>query len=74
MYNLRVIVPGLMTDNSRALYKRYVLRSGMYLMMTWSRYNEIWPTGGWGSIEYGSAVPGQVEGGRWKPLVRSTAR
>ena len=31
-------------------------------------YNEIWPTGGWGSIEYGSAVPGQVLGGRWKPL------
>ena len=31
-------------------------------------FNEIWPTGGWGSIEYGSPVPGQVEGGRWKPL------
>ena len=32
-------------------------------------YNEIWPTSGWGSIEYGPpAVPGQVEGGRWKPL------
>lgn len=29
--------------------------------------NEIWPTGGWGSIEYGSNVPGQVVGGRWKP-------
>lgn len=28
----------------------------------------MWPTGGWGSIEYGSAVPGQVVGGRWKPL------
>ena len=24
------------------------------------QYNEIWPTGGWGSIEYGTAVPGQV--------------
>jgi len=32
------------------------------------QYNEIWPTGGWGSIEYGTPVPGQVIGGRWKPL------
>ena len=32
------------------------------------QYNEIWPTGGWGSIEYGSPRPGQVLGGRWKPL------
>ena len=32
------------------------------------QYNEIWPTGGWGSIEYGSERPGQVTGGRWKPL------
>eukprot|EP00026_Physarum_polycephalum_P002050 Phypoly_transcript_02054.p1 GENE.Phypoly_transcript_02054~~Phypoly_transcript_02054.p1 ORF type:complete len:936 (+),score=107.47 Phypoly_transcript_02054:132-2939(+) len=31
------------------------------------QFNEIWPTGGWGSIEYGSNVPGQVVGGRWKP-------
>jgi len=31
--------------------------------------NEIWPTGGWGSLEYGTpAVKGQVVGGRWKPL------
>lgn len=31
--------------------------------------NEIWPTGGWGSLEYGNGVfPGQVLGGRWKPL------
>lgn len=30
--------------------------------------NEIWPTGGWGSIEYGSSRPGMVIGGRWKPL------
>ena len=28
--------------------------------------NEIWPTGGWGSIEYGTAsVPGQVRRRRW---------
>ena len=32
------------------------------------RYNDMWPSGGWGSIEYGSAQPGQVTGGRWKPL------
>lgn len=30
--------------------------------------NEIWPTGGWGSLEYGSPVAGQVFGGRWKIL------
>ena len=32
--------------------------------------NEIWPTGGWGSLEYGTVgyTPGQVIGGRWKPL------
>lgn len=33
--------------------------------------NEIFPTGGWGSLEYVSArgpTPGQVLGGRWKPL------
>jgi len=35
--------------------------------VTW-QLNEIWPTGGWGSIEYGTPVPGQVIGGRWKPL------
>ena len=30
--------------------------------------NEIWPTGGWGSLEYGTVGEGQLEGGRWKPL------
>jgi beta-galactosidase/beta-glucuronidase len=30
--------------------------------------NEIWPTGGWGSLEYGTPVKGQVIGGRWKPV------
>lgn len=31
---------------------------------------EIWPTGGWGSLEYGTVgfTGGQVVGGRWKPL------
>ena len=36
-------------------------------LMVW-QLNEIWPTGGWGSLEYGTGqYPGQVEGGRWKP-------
>jgi hypothetical protein len=32
------------------------------------QYNDIWPTGSWGSIEYGANETGQVIGGRWKPL------
>ena len=36
-------------------------------LLVWS-LNEIWPTGGWGSLEYGTPLPGQVLGGRWKPL------
>ena len=29
------------------------------------QYNEIWPTGGWGTVEYGTpSVTGQVIGGR----------
>jgi hypothetical protein len=37
-------------------------------VITW-QLNEIWPTGGWGSLEYGNPkMPGQVVGGRWKPL------
>ena len=36
-------------------------------ILVW-QYNEIWPTGGWGSVEYGTPVAGQVLGGRWKPL------
>jgi beta-galactosidase/beta-glucuronidase len=37
--------------------------------LTW-QHNEIWPTGGWGGLEYGSVgfTNGQVVGGRWKPL------
>merc|ERR1711939_67426 len=26
------------------------------------QFNEVWPTGGWGSIEYGTPRPGQVIG------------
>jgi hypothetical protein len=36
-------------------------------LLTW-QLNEIWPTGGWGSLEYSSSAPGQMIGGRWKPL------
>ena len=37
--------------------------------LTW-QLGEIWPTGGWGSLEYGTVgwLDGQVLGGRWKPL------
>ena len=38
-----------------------------YGIIVW-QFNEIWPTGGWGTIEYGTPVPGQVIGGRWKPM------
>eukprot|EP00045_Choanoeca_perplexa_P014475 m.170359 g.170359 ORF g.170359 m.170359 type:complete len:852 (-) comp16688_c0_seq1:1727-4282(-) len=40
---------------------------GPYQLVIW-QLNEIWPTGGWGSLEYGTPVRGQVIGGRWKPL------
>ena len=37
-------------------------------ILSW-QLNDQWPTGGWGSLEYGTAgVAGQVVGGRWKPL------
>lgn len=40
----------------------------LYGLQTW-QLNEIWPTGGWGSLEYGTVgyTAGQVLGGRWKP-------
>ena len=41
--------------------------SNTFGTLVW-QLNEIWPTGGWGSLEYGTAAPGQVVGGRWKPL------
>ncbi|CAK0819957.1 unnamed protein product [Prorocentrum cordatum] len=42
--------------------------SNSFGVIVW-QYNEIWPTGGWGSIEYGNPkFDGQVIGGRWKPL------
>merc|ERR1719305_721113 len=44
------------------------LSANTFGIIVW-QYNEIWPTGGWGSIEYGNPnFPGQVIGGRWKPL------
>eukprot|EP01061_Rhynchopus_euleeides_P004455 TRINITY_DN13708_c3_g1_i1.p1 TRINITY_DN13708_c3_g1~~TRINITY_DN13708_c3_g1_i1.p1 ORF type:complete len:381 (+),score=130.80 TRINITY_DN13708_c3_g1_i1:137-1279(+) len=39
-----------------------------YGVILW-QLNEIWPTGGWGSLEYGAPNQnGIVIGGRWKPL------
>jgi predicted amidohydrolase len=37
---------------------------------TFWMFNAIWPTADWGSIEYsgGAQQPGQVLGGRWRPL------
>eukprot|EP00040_Diaphanoeca_grandis_P027117 m.153638 g.153638 ORF g.153638 m.153638 type:complete len:1021 (-) comp30841_c4_seq6:84-3146(-) len=51
-------------------HKEYTeaLRSMNTVMVQFWQYNEIWPTGGWGSIEYGTPGKGQVIGGRWKPL------
>lgn len=44
-------------------------RSGNYLGAIEWQLNEIWPTGGWGSLEYGStSSPGSLQGGRWKPM------
>jgi hypothetical protein len=38
-------------------------------LLLW-QLGEIYPTGGWGSLEYSGprGYPGQVLGGRWKPL------
>ena len=41
--------------------------SNVWGLLLW-QLNEIWPTGGWGSLEYGTPVAGQVIGGRWKIL------
>ena len=49
--------------------------SNTFGIITW-QLNEIWPTGGWGSLEYGTVgyTKGQVIGGRWKPLHYMLAR
>ena len=42
----------------------------VYGTMLW-QLGEIFPTGGWGSLEYATTIAstaGQVRGGRWKPL------
>lgn len=50
------------------------LRAYPTWMVSFWALNEVWPTNGWGSVEYGPAgtgtgsTPGQVVGGRWKPL------
>ena len=58
----------------QALYVKtnieYIRSWNVYGLIIW-QLNEIWPTGGWGSLEYGTTVlgqTGQVLGGRWKPL------
>jgi len=45
----------------------YLRSTNAFGTITW-QLGEIWPTGGWGSLEYGTPVAGQVLGGRWKPL------
>jgi len=43
--------------------------------VTW-QLGEIWPTGGWGALEYGTVgfTSGQVLGGRWKPVMHYMAQ
>jgi hypothetical protein len=56
---------------SQQLYLKTTIeawRTTNIMVSLWWMYNEMWPTGGWGSVEYGAAVPGQILGGRWKPL------
>jgi len=50
------------------------LRSMNTVLVQFWQYNEIWPTGGWGSIEYGTPGKGQSVGGRWKPLMHFLRR
>eukprot|EP00698_Gefionella_okellyi_P004282 TRINITY_DN13971_c0_g1_i1.p1 TRINITY_DN13971_c0_g1~~TRINITY_DN13971_c0_g1_i1.p1 ORF type:complete len:1022 (-),score=216.49 TRINITY_DN13971_c0_g1_i1:104-3169(-) len=45
----------------------YQRSSNTFGVVIW-QLGEIWPTGGWGSLEYGTPVAGQVIGGRWKPV------
>jgi beta-mannosidase len=56
---------------STALYLKQQIEtmrsSNLWGALLW-QLNEIWPTGGWGSLEYGTPGAGQVVGGRWKPL------
>jgi len=44
--------------------------SNSFGTLVW-QLNEVWPTGGWGAIEYGPrrGLQGQIVGGRWKPLM-----
>jgi len=52
------------------IYKGYIEQhrsTNTFGLQIW-QLNEIWPTGGWGTVEYGNPTyPGQVVGGRWKP-------
>jgi len=46
-------------------------RSKNYFGLLIWQFNEVWPTGGWGLIEYGRKTDdgSQIFGGRWKPLM-----
>ena len=56
----QALLAKLMIEQRRAL--------NMMGLLLW-QFNEIWPTGGFGSVEYGcQSCDGQVQGGRWKPL------
>lgn len=47
--------------------------SNSFGLLIW-QLNEIWPTGGWGLVEYGIEGNGQILGGRWKPLMHLLQR
>ena len=55
-------------DSSPDTLTEWELLLSLFESQIW-QLNENWPTGGWGSIEYGTSGPGQVVGGRWKPLM-----
>ena len=61
-----LLAPALQQKSHMEFYRS----SPTYMTLFW-QLAEIWPTNGWGSLEYGTAsglTAGQVTGGRWKPL------
>ena len=64
----------LLSQLAAALHLKVVIEtmraSNNFGLLTW-QLGEIFPTGGWGSLEYAharAATSGQVLGGRWKPM------
>ena len=64
----------LLSQLAAALHLKVVIEtmraSNNFGLLTW-QLGEIFPTGGWGSLEYAHAragTSGQVLGGRWKPM------